>query len=100
MQAEVTAFRLHQFTRYHQRWLADYVQEGEEESCKQWLLHQSPEMTTVKEAEEYRPGRFRYRYTTTKGLPAEVQSEMVSAQTVSHEILLMYVLMLVMASLR
>ena len=87
MQAEVTAFRLHQFTRYHQRWLADYVQEGEEESCKQWLLHQSPEMTTVREAEEYRPGRVRYRYTTGVGLPVKVQTGLISS-SVSYVLLI------------
>ena len=90
MQAAVAAFRLSQFTRYHKRWLADSVQVEEEESCNQWLLHQSPEMTTVREAEEYRPGRVRYRYITGMGLLVEVQSEKVSAQTVSNEILMMY----------
>ena len=84
MQGAVTAFQLHQFNYYHQRWLADFVHEEEEESCEQWLLHQSAEMTTVRVAEEYRPGRVRYRYTTKMGLPAEVQSEKVCAQTVSH----------------
>ena len=72
MQAAALVPRLRQFSHYHQRWLADSVQEEEEESCKQWLLHQSPEMTTVSEEEEYRPGRVRYRYTTTA---AKVQSE-------------------------
>ena len=77
MQAVVPALQLDQFTRYHQRWLADSVQVEEEESCKQWLLHQSPEMTTVREAEEYRPGRVRYRYITGVGLPAKVQCEKI-----------------------
>ena len=55
----------HRFTRYHKRWLADHVQMEEEDSCGQWLLHQSPEVATVREAQEYRPGMVRYRYTTT-----------------------------------
>ena len=79
MQAAAAALLLHRFTRYHQRWLADCVQTEEEESCKQWLLYQSPEVATVREAEEYRPGRVRYRYTTEVGLPAKVQSEWACA---------------------
>ena len=75
IQTAASAHRMNQFTSYHQRWLADCVHEGEEDSCNQWLLQQSPEMTTVREAEEYRPGRVRYRYTTGVGLPAEVQNE-------------------------
>ena len=63
------------FTSFH-RWQADNVQEEDEESCEKWLLHQSPEMTTVREAEEYRPGRVRYRYITRK-VPTEVQGEKV-----------------------
>ena len=72
MQAAALVPRLHQFNHYHQRWLADSVLEEEEKSCNQWLLHQSPDVTTVKEAEEYRPERVRYRYTTTA---TKVQSE-------------------------
>ena len=33
----------------------------------------------MREAEEYRPGRVRYRYTTGVGLPAKVQSEWACA---------------------
>ena len=33
----------------------------------------------MRKAEEYRPGRVRYRYTTGVGLPAKVQSEWVCA---------------------
>ena len=65
MQASGTTLRQQLFTCYHQRWLADHVQTEEEESCEQWLLQQSPEVATEREAEEYRLGRVRYRYTTT-----------------------------------
>ena len=41
----------HQFTRYHQAWLADNVQK-EEESCKQWFLQSSPDVGNVREEEE------------------------------------------------
>ena len=64
VQAAGSNQRWHRFTRYHKRWLADHVQTEEEESCGQWLLHQSPEVATVREAQEYRTGRVRYRYTT------------------------------------
>ena len=42
----------HQFTRYHQSWLADNVQKEEEDSCKQWLLQSSPDVGSVREGEE------------------------------------------------
>ena len=57
VQAASSNLRWHQFTRYHQRWLADHVQTEEEEFCGQWLLHQSPEVRDVREPQEYRPGR-------------------------------------------
>ena len=72
VQAAGSNLRWHRFTRYHKRWLADHVQMEEEDSCGQWLLHQSPEVATVREAQEYRPGMIRYRYTTTA---EKVQSE-------------------------
>ena len=74
MQAAGITLRVHQFACYHQRWLADHVQTEEEESCEQWLLQHSPEVATVKKAEEYKPGRVRYRYTTGVGLPTKVET--------------------------
>ena len=72
VQAAGSNLRWHRFTRYHKRWLADHVQTEEEESCGQWLLHQSPVVATVREAEEYRPGRVRYLYKT---MAEKVRSE-------------------------
>ena len=44
------------------------------DTCNQWLLlQQSPEVVTVKEVEEYRPGRVRHRYTTRLVLISKVQ---------------------------
>ena len=44
------------------------------DTCNQWLLlQQSPGVVTVKEVEEYRPGRFRHRYTTRLVLISKVQ---------------------------